>query len=656
MVSRDPLWVGLEVIRESELSRGAKAEYSRGWEIWVADCGGLGVGPLSATVDDALRWLEACERTPREVGIARRGVSFVFKSLGMVSPLKGKRIVLALNGEGGGVVGSEKLSDSVARTHRGRVLDYLVWCERNGRAALPGSGAQVAEFLAWLSEEYCDTSIRQASSAVSKYLEANGCPPTSLHPAVSDAVSEGVSRFMSRGGPGSKEPTPGQAEVRERYRREWRQWCEREGIQWENAGVDDVLRYLRGLEHHKKSWTRVVVLSGMYPWPEDPFSDEAVLEWKARQMQAATAGVITDGRLKVSADEVLGRIRSARTERWEEVPVGMTREELDELEDDVMSGYGEKTAKAYIRIWTRFEVWLESRGTSLERAVGWHVAGFLKDNSYGNRVSYLWRMAGALAVMFDELCIEDNPARSDVVERYLNKLESRRREAPAQKDPIRESDYQKVVAAAGTAVSGGKSRRREVRAAAVVAVFSLMFDGMLRAKEASQARWRDLRRFPDGSARLLLPQSKTDRFGEGQFVYVSPRSLRALDAMRDVRRRLALDKAGDDRLFQVGSEQLGEWVKQACREAGLEGDFGTHSFRIGMAQELAVAGFGLVLIMQAGRWTTPEMPAYYIRGLKASESAVAELHRMMADGRFRAEEDAKGYDVLSTYYAVRFGN
>ena len=93
-----------------------------------------------------------------------------------------------------------------------------------------------------------------------------------------------------------------------------------------------------------------------------------------------------------------------------------------------------------------------------------------------------------------------------------------------------------------------------------------------------------------------------------------------------------------------------------CQEAGLEGDFGTHSFRIGIAQELAVAGFGLVLIMQAGRWTSPEMPAYYIRGLKASESAVAELHRMMADGRFRAEEDAKGYDVLSTYYAVRFGN
>ncbi len=386
------------------------------------------------------------------------------------------------------------------------------------------------------------------------------------------------------------------------------------------------------------------------------FSDEAVLEWMARQMQAAKEGAITDARATASVDDVLTRIRSARAERWAEVPVGMTREELDELEDDIMSGYADETANGYIRVWARFEIWLESRGTALERAAGWHVAEFLRDNSDGNRMGYLWRMARALVIKFDELGFEDNPARSAVVERYLHELEGQRPEAPAQKDPIRESDYEKVVAAVEIALQGERSKRTEMRAALVVAIFSLMFDGMLRAREASQARWADLRRFPDGSGRLLVPESKTDRFGERQYVYVSPRSLRALDSLRDLRRRLALGKAGDDRLFQVGPNLLAKYVKEACRTAGLEGNFGTHSFRIGMAQELAVAGFGLALIMQAGRWASPEMPAYYIRGLKASESAEAELHRMMADRRFRAEEDAKGYDVLSTYYAVRFGN
>ena len=38
--------------------------------------------------------------------------------------------------------------------------------------------------------------------------------------------------------------------------------------------------------------------------------------------------------------------------------------------------------------------------------------------------------------------------------------------------------------------------------------------------------------------------------------------------------------------------------------------------RVGMAQDLAVAGFSLPQIMRAARWTDPKMPAIYIRNLK----------------------------------------
>ena len=154
---------------------------------------------------------------------------------------------------------------------------------------------------------------------------------------------------------------------------------------------------------------------------------------------------------------------------------------------------------------------------------------------------------------------------------------------------------------------------------------------------------------------MLVPFSKTDQFGEGEFTYVSRRSMESLGNLKEVRRSQGPVKPGDDRIFQLGSRELGLHVQGACKSAGIEGRFGTHAMRIGMAQELAVAGFGLVLIMLAGRWETPGMPAYYIRGLKVSESAVAELHRMWADGRRRVEREAKGYDVLSTYHAVRYG-
>ena len=66
-----------------------------------------------------------------------------------------------------------------------------------------------------------------------------------------------------------------------------------------------------------------------------------------------------------------------------------------------------------------------------------------------------------------------------------------------------------------------------------------------------------------------------------------------------------------------------------------------------------MAGFGLVLIMRAGRWDSPEMPAYYIRGLDVDKMAVAELHRVWAQGGDRVIGEARGIDVLSTYRFVR---
>ena len=61
----------------------------------------------------------------------------------------------------------------------------------------------------------------------------------------------------------------------------------------------------------------------------------------------------------------------------------------------------------------------------------------------------------------------------------------------------------------------------------------------------------------------------------------------------------------------------------------------------------------MVLIMRAGRWTSPEMPAYYIRGLDVDRQAVAELHRAWESGGDRVIGDARGIDVLSTYDYVR---
>ena len=667
MVYDVALRVGLDVISTSGWSEKTKGNHSRSWAKWVPLCEQAEVSPLAATGGEVLRVLDGADMTRNAVTELRKGVNYVYRALGMASPFRERRVNRHLLGENVRHGPAEGLGALTRRHHDRRVQDYLAWCEFNGLDPLPGSGSQVADFLRHLSQEYGSTSFAHASAAVSRYLEENGHPGTAHHPAVSGVLGECYERIASRAKTGSGEPTSRTAQRNDGYERQWRRWCESESIEWELAGSDDALRYLQSLEHQSSAATRVAPLSKLYEEMESPFSSEDVLAWARWHRRALADGTLSQVGHEAPVDAVIERMRDASVVEPEVVPVGLTRKEVMDLDHVITDQYEEKTIRNYAGMWVRFERWLLSRGIPLEKVVGKHVGVYLSDLAKGDlsnghrpkgvRFSYVRNVADGLAVVFDGLGFADNPALSADVGAYLEKLHLEREgEAPSQVDGFREVHYQAVVANGVNLLPGEKASWAELRWATDVAIFGLMFDGMLRGVEAAAARWEDLSRFADGSGRLLVPVSKTDRSGEGAYTYVSPRSMEALDRMLELRRRSGHVKPGDGRIFQLGVGQLGKRIVSACRAAGFEDRFGTHSMRIGMAQELALAGFGLVLIMQAGRWKSPNMPAYYIRGLKASEAAVAQLHRAWADGKWRVDWETKGFDVLTTYYGVRFGN
>ena len=343
MVKGDAQWVGLEVIRASGLSKRTKKNYSLGWRRWASCSEEAGVGPLAATGDDGLRWLGSGERNAYEVRDTRKAVSFVYQRLGMASPLRERRVMRALFGESGRYGPQEEYSELALLNFGHRVRDYLIWCERTGRPALPGSGPQVAEFLLSLSEEYSYTSVELASAGVSRYLEDNGHPGTSHHPAVMAALPECRARFAARGGAGSRELRGQTTDRREIVQGQWREWCEGESIEWEQAGPADALRHLRGLEHQRTAASRVFQLSQLYEGVTDPFSSEAVLEWKRWHLRALKDGTLPEARRDALVKEVVAKIRAARAVERKVVPVGLTLEELEAVDDDVSDRYAERT-------------------------------------------------------------------------------------------------------------------------------------------------------------------------------------------------------------------------------------------------------------------------------------------------------------------------
>ena len=196
----------------------------------------------------------------------------------------------------------------------------------------------------------------------------------------------------------------------------------------------------------------------------------------------------------------------------------------------------------------------------------------------------------------------------------------------------RQSQVQALTEAAASAVAAtahiprrGRGGNFESQATAARrasldnALVSVMRDGLLRSDEAAHLRWTDLETLPDGTGRILIRRSKTDQSGQGALLFLSRASVSALEriapAPGDVRQ--------DTPIFRLSSTQIRRRLKQATAAAGLPGNYGGHSPRIGMAVDLAQTGTGLPEIQQAGRWESPNMPARYIRGIAAGQGAVA---------------------------------
>ena len=154
-----------------------------------------------------------------------------------------------------------------------------------------------------------------------------------------------------------------------------------------------------------------------------------------------------------------------------------------------------------------------------------------------------------------------------------------------------------------------------------IALVSVMRDGLLRRSEASALLWDDVERAPDGSGRLTVRRSKTDQAAEGRMLYLSPRTMADLDAIRPV-----VPAHGHVSVFGLSGSQIGRRIARSCDAAGFPGAYSGHSPRLGMAQDLAANGAELPALMEAGRWESPAMPARYTRSQAAARGAVATYY------------------------------
>ena len=174
---------------------------------------------------------------------------------------------------------------------------------------------------------------------------------------------------------------------------------------------------------------------------------------------------------------------------------------------------------------------------------------------------------------------------------------------------------------------------------------------LCRISEIAAMLVTDLRRDPDGSARVLVPYTKSNQQGEAEHRFLSAEALGHLDAWLSV---AALTEGplfrglrggnGQDRVKAqaLTTRTLQNIFKRANgkltdEELAKVGGFSGHSARVGATQDMAAANIGTTAIQIAGGWKSPTMPARYAREIDAKSAGAAQLAAIRAENRLKPE-------------------
>lgn len=286
---------------------------------------------------------------------------------------------------------------------------------------------------------------------------------------------------------------------------------------------------------------------------------------------------------------------------------------LDEILVRCEGAYSHSTIRGYRNALKQFQCWCVARNVNWLPAEPDTIAAYVDDQAKDKAIATIKHRVDAIKFahrMVDVPPPTDNSAVLLAIRRARRRTCSR----PTQVSGLTADLLARIVAACPETLAG----RRDA------ALLSVGYDTLCRSSEIAAMCVEHLAE--QGSA-VRVPRSKADPFGEGRISYLS---LRTCDL---VKRWLEASKLEEGPLFRglhtlkvsdrsLSTSSIRRLIKSAAHRAGvakpIADGLSGHSMRIGAAQDMMLAGFDTISIMQAGGWKTHAVMARYV------ENAFAE--------------------------------
>jgi integrase/recombinase XerD len=292
------------------------------------------------------------------------------------------------------------------------------------------------------------------------------------------------------------------------------------------------------------------------------------------------------------------------------------RAALERLE----GAYAATTLRGYRADFAVFEAWCARAGETPLPASPEAVADFVADCAAG-RSSPTARVGDAPATLKRRMSairkvhrlmrmtspVEDEEVKT-ALRRAIRSKGSRQRQAHGLNIDLRE---ELIDVCCETTLAGMRDR----------AMVAVGYDTLCRRSELVALRVCDLTRNADGGMTLVVRRSKADPLGEGRIAYLTPRSAQLLETWLEAAgivegalfRGLRRKQLGEEALDPSSvSRILKRLARRAAFDEALVAELSSHSMRIGAAQDMSTADFGLLALMAAGGWKTIAVVSRYV--------------------------------------------
>ena len=286
---------------------------------------------------------------------------------------------------------------------------------------------------------------------------------------------------------------------------------------------------------------------------------------------------------------------------------------IDQLLRNLHGAFADNTLRAYRADFKVFSVWCADNEIDPLSASATEIANFVTTQAEHRTTATIRRRIASISTLL-KLNSYPDPTGSPEVILALKRIHRQKGRAQKQAPPLTRDILEQLIAVTEQDLVGMRDR----------VLLMLGYETMRRRSELCNFRFEDIEYLTQEKVGIWLRFSKTDQFGQGRFIPISPALAAVIENWR-----ITLKVNGGYILREVtktgrvqtnmrpSSINLRLKVLQRAAKLNHVAELSGHSFRVGGAIDLLEAGESLEKIMLRGGWKSESTALRYLRNWQA---------------------------------------